>query len=84
MQCLNLLFLFFSIFVYLVYSPPICSSPRKKQEFQSHHGMRLMMINRMNLICQQMMMMKKFNMCVMRNLKKKEPFGMAKVCGVSY
>ena len=42
------------------------------------------MINRMNLICQQMMMMKKFNMRVMRNLKKKEPFGMSKVCGVSY
>ena len=55
----------------------------KKQELQTHYGMRLMMKNRMNSICQQMMMMT-FNMCVMRNLKKKEPFGMDKVCGVSY
>ena len=56
----------------------------KKQELQSHHGMRLMMKNRMNSICQQMMTMKTFNMCVMRNLKNKEPFVMDKVCGVSY
>ena len=55
----------------------------KKQELRTHHGMRLIVKNKMNSICQQMMM-KKFNMSVTRNLKKKEPFGMAKVCGVSY
>ena len=55
----------------------------KKQELRSHHRMRLMMKNKMNSICQQMIM-KKFNMSVTGNLKKKEPFGMDKVCGVSY